>query len=98
MATDTVTVYLMHPHRSQEAFCELIEAWQGLLVSDGYGVYQKWVNRRQTCWAHRSRTARGLSEKRDAELAAWEAWALAELQRLCHMAQAPPSGGAGKAW
>jgi len=40
MATDTVTLYLIHPNRSKEAFFDLIEDWDGLLVSDGYGVYQ----------------------------------------------------------
>lgn len=98
MATDTVTLYLIHPNRSKEAFFDLIEDWRGLLVSDGYGVYQDWVNRRQTCLAHLIRTARGLSGKRDPELAACGAWALSELQRLCHMAKAPPSGGEWTAW
>jgi transposase len=98
MATDTVALYLIHPNRSKEAFFALIEDWQGLLVSDGYGVYQDWVNRRQTCLAHLIRTARGLSEKRDSELAACGAWALSELQRLCHMAKAPPTGGEWNAW
>jgi len=98
MVTDSVTLYLIHPNRSKDAFFELIEDWKGLLVSDGYGVYQDWVNRRQTCLAHLIRTARGLSEKRDPELAACGAWALAELQRLCHMAKAPPSGGEWNAW
>lgn len=98
MATDTVTLYLIHPNRSKEAFFDLIEDWKGLLVSDGYGVYQKWVNRRQTCLAHLIRTARGLSEKQDLELSACGAWALSELQRLCQMAKAPPSGGEWNAW
>ena len=39
----TVSLYLIHPHRSKEAFAALIEDWQGILVSDGYGVYQHWV-------------------------------------------------------
>lgn len=98
MATDTVTLYLIHAHRSKEAFFDLIEDWQGLLVSDGYGVYQDWVNRRQTCLAHLIRTARGLSQKHAPELAACGAWALAEWQRLCHMAKAPPRGGEWNAW
>jgi Transposase IS66 family len=38
LTTDTVSLYLIHPHRSTEAFAALIEDWQGLLVSDGYGV------------------------------------------------------------
>jgi transposase len=38
MATDTVTYYRIDPHRSKEAFFALIDAWNGILVSDGYGV------------------------------------------------------------
>jgi len=68
------------------------------LVSDSYGVYQEGVNRRQTCLAHLIRTARGLSTKQDAALAACGRWALRELQRLCHMAKAPSSGGEWRAW
>ena len=48
MATDTVALYLMHPNRSKDAFFDLIDDWTGILVSDGYGVYLNWVNRRQT--------------------------------------------------
>jgi transposase len=98
LSTNTVSLYLIHPHRSKEAFFDLIEDWQGILVSDGYGVYQNWVHYRQTCLAHLIRTARGLSEKRDAQLAACGRWALRELQTLCHMAKAPPTGGQWRAW
>ena len=98
LSTDTVSLYLIHPHRSKEAFATLIEEWQGILVSDGYGVYQDWVNHRQTCLAHLIRTARGLSEKRDPRLAACGKWALSELQTLCHMAKAPPTVGQWRAW
>jgi transposase len=98
LSTPTVSLYLIHPHRSQEAFAALIEDWQGILVSDGYGVYQGWVQHRQTCLAHLIRTARGLSEKRDPHLAACGTWALKELQALCHMAKAPPTGGEWRAW
>jgi transposase len=98
LSTPTVSLSLIHPHRSQEAFAALIEEWQGILVSDGYGVYQGWVQHRQTCLAHLIRTARGLSEKRDPHLAACGQWALTELQTLCHMAKAPPTGGEWRAW
>ncbi len=98
LTTDTVSLYLIHPNRSKAAFWDLIEDWQGLLVSDGYGVYQNWVHGRQTCLAHLIRSARGLSEKRDPDLAACGKWALNELQRLCHMAKAPPSGGEWNMW
>jgi transposase len=98
MASDTVAFYMIHPHRSKEAFAALIDDWTGILVSDGYGVYQHWVQARQTCLAHLIRTARSLAERQHAELAACGAWALAELQRLCHMATAPPTGGEWRAW
>lgn len=98
MVSDTAAFYMIHPHRSKEAFAALIDDWAGILVSDGYGVYQSWVAGRQTCLAHLIRTARGLAERQHPDLAACGAWALAELQRLCHMATAPPTGGAWRAW
>jgi transposase len=98
MASDTVAFYLIHPHRSKEAFAALIDGWEGLLVSDGYGVYQRWAQARPTCLAHLIRTARGLAARATPELAACGTWALAELQRLCHMATAPPTGGEWRAW
>ena len=98
MASDRVAFDLIHPHRSKEAFAALIDDWEGLLVSDGYGVYQSWVQARQTCLAHLLRTARGLAARLQPDLAACGAWAMAELQRLCHMAKAPPTGGEWRAW
>ena len=98
LSTDTVSLYLIHPNRSKEAFTALIEEWRGILVSDGYGVYQDWVNHRQTCLAHLIRTARGLSKKSDPQLAACGTWALSALQALCHMAKAPPTVGQWGAW
>jgi len=98
MASERVAFYMIHPRRSKEAFAALIDDWAGILVSDGYGVYQHWVQARQTCLAHLIRTARGLAERQNVELATCGTWALAELQRLCHMATAPPTGGEWRAW
>jgi len=98
MASERVAFSMIHPRRSKEAFAALIDDWTGILVSDGYGVYQNWVQARQTCLAHLIRTARSLAERQNAELAACGAWVLAELQRLCHMATAPPTGGEWRAW
>jgi transposase len=98
MASERVAFYLVHPRRSKEAFAALIDDWAGILVSDGYGVYQHWVARRQTCLAHLIRTARSLAERQHTELAACGTWALAELQRLCHMATVLPTGGEWRAW
>jgi transposase len=98
MATDTVAYYRIDPHRSKEAFVALIEDWPGIVLSDGYGVYQDWGHQRQTCLAHLIRSARGLSQRRAPDIAACGNTALKELQRLCHMAHEPPSGGQWQAW
>jgi transposase len=98
MASERVAFSMGHPRRSQEAFAALMDAWAGILVSDGYGVSRNWGARRQTCVAHLIRTARSLAERQHAEVAACGTWALAELQRLCHMAPAPPTGGEWRAW
>ncbi|MGH9779989.1 MAG: IS66 family transposase, partial [Candidatus Acidiferrales bacterium] len=54
----------------RSSFAALIEEWHGILVSDGYGVYQAWVEPRQTCLAHLIRTAWSLAERGDPDLAA----------------------------
>jgi transposase len=98
MVSDTTALHLIHPHRSKEAFAALINDWAGILVSDGYGVYQNWVQARQTCLAHLIWSVRGLAARARPTLAACGTWVLAELQRLCHMATAPPTGGEWRAW
>ena len=98
MASEAVAFDLIHPRRSKAAFAALIDDWAGLLVSDGDGVYHTWVAQRQTCLAHLIRTARGLAERPSPDVAACGGWALTELQRLCHMATAPPTGGEWRAW
>ena len=97
MASDAAAFYMIHPHRSKEAFAALIDDWAGILVSDGYGVYRHWVQARQTCLAHLIRSARGLAAREHPDLVACGTWAIAELQRLCHMATAP-HGGEWRAW
>lgn len=93
MCNSVVAFFMLHCSRSSQAFKELIQDWAGILVSDGYGVYQKWVNERQTCLAHLIRTANGLSERDNPVLSGPGAWALRELRRLCRMAKHPPSNG-----
>lgn len=98
MVTETVGFYMIHPRRSKEAFAALIQDWAGIVVSDGYGVYQQWVATRQTCLAHLLRSARGLAGRPDPALAACGRWVKAERKRLCQMAHAPPTGGQWLAW
>jgi transposase len=98
MVNTTVALFTVQASRSQAAFEALVASWAGILVSDGYTVYQQWVHGRQTCLAHLIRRARGLAERKEPELARFGRRVLAELQRLVHWAQAPPTAGAVQAW
>lgn len=98
MVNTTVALFKVQASRSTAAFEALIERWAGMLVSDGYGVYCQWVQARQTCLAHLIRRARGLSERKDPELAWFGRRVVAELQRLVHWATAPPTVGDVQTW
>ncbi len=91
LASRTASFFMVHPNRSSVAFEQLIKDWKGILVSDDYGVYRKWINNRQSCLAHHIRRARGLSESKDESLRDFGKSILKELQLLCHFANAPPS-------
>jgi len=52
MVNSVVAFFMIHPNRSKEAFLQLIADWKGILISDHYGVYVNWVNKRQACLAH----------------------------------------------
>src|SRR5712691_4730044 len=81
MARDTVACSLRHPHRSTEACAALIDAWEGLLVSEGEGVSPRGVPARQPCLAHRMRPARGWAARPQLDRAACGAWALTAWHR-----------------
>ena len=98
MVNATVAFFTVHASRSQAAFEALVERWAGILVSDGYVVYRQWMHQRQTCVAHLIRRARGLSERKDPEVAWFGSRVLAELQRLVHWAHAPPTTGEVQTW
>jgi transposase len=98
MVNPTVALFKVQASRSKAAFEALVKHWAGILVSDGYGVYCQWVHARQTCLAHLIRRARGVSERKDPELAWFGRRVLAELQRLVHWAQAPPTAGEVQTW
>lgn len=94
MCNSAAAFFMLHSKRSKAAFRSLIKDWQGILVSDGYTVYQKWAHGRQSCLAHLIREAKGLSErKNNPALSRPGAWALKELRLLCRMAKTPPSVG-----
>jgi transposase len=91
MANSVVAFFMVHTNRSKAAFETLVGGWEGILVSDGYRLYQNWVHARQTCLAHLIRRAKGLAERKEPELARCGAWARDELRRLCKMAKDPPT-------
>jgi transposase len=98
MVNTTAALFKVQTSRSHVAFEALIAHWAGILVSDGYTVYQRWVHGRQTCLAHLSRRARGLAERQEPELAQFGSRVMTELQRLVHWAQVPPTAGAVQTW
>lgn len=91
MVSNSVSFYLIHKHRSKQAFLELVDDWKGILVSDNYGLYTSWINRRQSCLAHYIRRARDLSERPSESISRFGGNILKELKLLCHWAKAPPS-------
>ena len=50
MASDTVAFYMIHPHRSKEAFAALIDGWAGILVSDGYRCIKAGCRHAKRVW------------------------------------------------
>jgi transposase len=98
MVNTTVAFFTVHASRSQTAFDSLVERWAGILVSDGYAVYRQWMHQRQTCVAHLIRRARGLSERKEPELAKFGRRVMVELQRMVHWATVPPTSGGVQAW
>ena len=89
MVNERVAFYRIDPHRSKQAFEQLIQDWQGLLVSDGYGLYRKWV-KRQTCLAHLIRKADALAENKKADLRRFGQIIAGWLRQLVSFAKEPP--------
>jgi len=91
MVNQSVAFFMVHPNRSKKAFEQLVDDWNGILVSDNYSVYINWVNSRQTCLAHYIRKAKALCERMDESISRFGKTIREQLQQLCHWAKAPPS-------
>lgn len=89
MVNTAVAFFMVHPNRSKQAFMALIDDWKGILVSDNYGVYVKWMQR-QTCLAHYIRQAKSLTEQKSENIKQFGHAVLKELRLLCHWAKTPP--------
>ena len=98
MANLKVAFFMIHKNRSYQAFCQLVDAWEGILVSDDYGLYRKWVHERQTCLAHLIRAARALSQRKDPELARFGTHLKSELKRLIRWRHELPTVGEWQAF
>ena len=94
MASSNIAYFKLARKRNKEAFEVLVGDWDGVLVSDGYGVYQKWGGKaRQTCLAHLIRAAQKLKESKKAQIALCGTWIKDELVRLCRMKRHLPTFG-----
>jgi transposase len=89
MVNERVAFYRIDPHRSKAAFEQLVQDWEGILVSDGYALYCKWITR-QTCLAHLIRKADSLAERKKADLRRFGEIMAAWLRQLVHFAKEPP--------
>jgi transposase len=98
MSGEKSAFLMIHPHRNMEAFDELIGEWKGLLVSDGYGVYQHWPHGRQTCLAHLHRKAKGFSESDNREIEAAGMEAIKLLGTLFKWSHTPPTDRKIEVW
>ena len=98
MANDTVAYFMIHRNRSKQAFQDLIQDWEGILVSDNYGTYQNWVHLRQTCLAHLIRKAKGLAERKEPATQKFGQLIAKDLQLLCHFAKEFPSSQEWRIW
>lgn len=74
-------LYLIGPRTRAMLDNVLAETFPGIMMSDGYGVYRKRLNRLH-CWAHLLRKVRGLSESADRRAAAFGAEMAEILKRL----------------
>lgn len=90
MVNTAVAFFMVHPNRSKDAFMALIDDWNGILVSDNYGVYVKWM-KRQSCLAHYIRKAKALTEHKSEHIKQFGHAVLKELRLLCHWAKSPPN-------
>jgi transposase len=91
MVNDRVAFYRIDAHRSKEAFHQLIADWQGILVSDSYGLYRKWVHGRQTCIAHLIRKADALAERKKPDLRRFGQISAGLLRQLFQFSKDPPT-------
>jgi transposase len=90
MVNLSVAFYRIDPNRSKEAFLRLIKDWAGILVSDSYGLYRKWVHGRQVCLAHLIRKADALVESKKPGIRRFGQIVGSHLRQLIQFSKDPP--------
>ena len=91
MVSHSVAFYRIDPKRSKQAFLRLIEDWDGILVSDSYGLYRKWVHGRQVCLAHLIRKADALVERKKPDVRRFGQIVGCHLRQLIQFSKDPPT-------
>lgn len=91
MANERVAFYRIDPHRSKEAFNQLIKDWEGILISDSYSLYRSWIHGRQTCIAHLIRKANALTERKKPDLRRFGQIISSHLHLLIQFSKNPPA-------
>lgn len=93
MACEFLAFFMIHAHRSSEAFRILVGAWKGYLISDDYAPYRSWEHGRQTCLAHLIRKAKGFVESINKEEARFGKRLLSAFTKLCELEGTHPGPG-----
>jgi transposase len=89
MVNERVAFYRIDPNRTKKAFEQLIQDWNGVLISDSYGCYIKWIDR-QTCLGHLIRKADALAERKKKELNEFGQLSGIWLRKLIEFSKEPP--------
>ena len=98
MVSPVASFFMIHPRRSREAFEELIDDWEGWLISDDLAVCRSWRYGRQSCLAHLLRHAQKLSEDPDRDIASCGRLLKKHFQKMVAMSKSGPNEGDLKSW
>jgi transposase len=63
--TPTETLYVIRPTRGKCVPQEILGDYEGVIISDGYKVYESFGSAQQRCWAHLLREMKELKENHD---------------------------------
>ena len=70
--TPTETLYVIRPTRGKCVVQEILGNYTGVIITDGYKVYEGFGSAQQRCWAHLLREMKELGEKYDSAVPIYE--------------------------